>query len=323
MIPTVEVRVPTYRRARMLERALVSLQAQSLESWTALVMDDSKDREGQTVVERLKDSRIKYLPNATRLGCAGNLDQAFETRSIAAAKFACVLEDDNWFRPEFLAANIDVLSAGGASILLRNQEVFEDSGEGAAIPADTTTRGGVFEEGLLSVLRLRASMFLCEGVSNGGLFWSTDARSSLRVGSAVAFASLQEYCRTLMVNEPIYFAAEPLAAFSRTLVSSRESLSGRSFNCARQSIWRRLVRVHRGELVAEALSLARTPQMKATLYSAMADVFVLPTRLPTVAFLMQAAKGLAKLALVPNPLAEFWRARGDTELRCAGRARLW
>lgn len=321
MTPTVEIRVPTYRRPAMLERALASLQSQSLEAWNALVMDDSSGREGLSVVERLKDSRITYLPNATRLGCAGNLDQAFATRAIGTASFACVLEDDNWFRPELLAANIEALRMGGASLLLRNQEIFEESGQDAAISAGATTRGEVFEEGLVGVLQLRASMFLCEGVSNGGLFWSTGAGSSLQVGPEVGFASLQEYCRTLMVSEPIYFAAEPLAAFSQAPVSSRESLSSRAFNRARQSIWRRLILAHGRELVAEALDLARTPQANAIVRSAMADALTLPARYPTFAFMKQAAKGLAKLALVQSPLAEFWRVQGDSVFRFADHAK--
>ena len=53
-----EIRVPTYRRPELLERAMRSLQAQTQRDWVALVMDDSPEREGAQAVKKLGDGRI-------------------------------------------------------------------------------------------------------------------------------------------------------------------------------------------------------------------------------------------------------------------------
>src|ERR1035437_4080037 len=150
-MPKVEIRIPTYRRAGLLKRALASLLSQTEGDWVAIVLDDSPDRDGREVIAQLRDPRILYRPNATRLGCAVNLDQAFATESYAGAAYACVLEDDNWFLPEFLASNMSALERSGFCVLLRNQQIVWEGQGIKPFKAEQTTRGAVFSEGALSV----------------------------------------------------------------------------------------------------------------------------------------------------------------------------
>jgi hypothetical protein len=310
MMSLCEIRVPTYRRPRLLERALRSLQAQTRQDWVALVMDDSPAQDGRDIVIKLNDPRIQYRPNQNRLGCAGNLDQAFATPAYAGAAFACVLEDDNWYFPKFLAANIQALEQRGLSILMRNQQIFLEDTELAPVESSATTRGGVFTEGVVPILRLRASMFFCTGISNGGLFWRTTARTSFQVGPEVKTSPMQEFCRTIMVSEPAYFAAEPLAAFSRSPETTREPLANRSFNRGRQTIWRRLIKAHGQDLVEEARRMAQTPEMHEQIKAALCDVLAL-SHLPVGEWsLKQVGKGIAKIVTIPDPLADFWRVKG-------------
>jgi glycosyltransferase involved in cell wall biosynthesis len=309
MKPICEIRVPTYRRPQPLLRALRSLQSQTLTNWLALVMDDSPEREAENTVRQLGDDRIHYCPNPVRLNCCGNLDQAFARESAMGAEFACVLEDDNWLLPTFLEENISSLRASSASVLLRNQWVYTD-GRKAENPAQqSTTRGSIFEEGIISPLRLRASIFFCEGISNGGLFWSTASTSELQVGETVETASLQEYCRSLKVLEPIYFASEPLCVFNSADNSFREYLSHRMFNRGRQSIIQKLYEWHGSSLVQEARALARNDRAQAAVSAHLCGALVWReiVRLPwTRRNLLSCAKGLAKQITIDDPLDAFW-----------------
>ena len=92
-----------------------------------------------------------------------------------------------------------------------NQIIVDESGRSH----QRTTRGDWFKHGVLTPMTLYASLFLMEGLSNGGLFWSRDSVTDLDVGNDMRETCLQEACRTLKVAEPIFFESEPCAAWSR------------------------------------------------------------------------------------------------------------
>src|SRR5580704_13426007 len=104
-----EIRVPTYRRPQWLERALRSILAQDTPDWRAVIFDDSPDQEGRAVVDRLADARFIYKSNPANLRAAANIDQCFQTRPFVQGEYACILEDDNWFYPDFISSNIQAL----------------------------------------------------------------------------------------------------------------------------------------------------------------------------------------------------------------------
>lgn len=310
--PLCEVRVPTFRRPAMLRRALASLRAQIEPRWTAIVMDDSPDCEAARVAEEFADPRILYQANKGRGGAAINIDRAFRTSSYTGTPYAFALEDDNALDPDFVADNIARLETSRCEILLRNQRIGVEAPDMEYRPTDLTTRGSVLEDGHVDVLTLRAALFFCEGISNGGLFWRTDARSDLQVGPAVKSAALQEHVRTLKIDTPIVFAADPLATFSLPPggETTREPLENRMYNRARQAILRRLLRQHGSTLVEAAQRLARTDEMQRRLTKELADILHFPD---AVSDLRQGAKGLAKIALIRDPLAQYWRAMRNLE----------
>jgi glycosyltransferase involved in cell wall biosynthesis len=322
-MPLVEVRVPTYRRPQLLERALRSLLAQTERDWIAHVFDDSPDREAEKVVRAFADSRIRYTPHPKNLGCAANLDFVFAPQGFGQSEFACVLEDDNWFHPECLAENIRCLNQSGLSLLLRNQEIISESRIDTRIKSYETTRGNIFAEGVVLPLVLHASMFFCEGISNGGLFWRTSAGLPLRVGRTVAFSGLQEYCRSMQISQPLYFAREPLAVYSwvPTASSSREKMKNRSFARGRQAILRHLLNRHGVAMIDQAWKIARFASQEPHLRLQMMDVVrvgSVPGAFFQPASFMQLLKGIAKLILIPDPIADYWRDRRKAKFGHSG-----
>ena len=96
----VRVFVPTYRRNDLLPRALKSLLAQTFTRWVCEVHNDDPTNSFPTqLVKRLGDPRIGLCNHERNLGPAETFNLFFRpTRE----PFYCVLEDDNWWEPEFL-----------------------------------------------------------------------------------------------------------------------------------------------------------------------------------------------------------------------------
>lgn len=92
--------IPTYNRAHLIARTLATVQAQTLETFEVLIVDDgSRDNTAEVVQPFLADARFQYLPkeNAER-GAARNygLDRA-------RGEYAVFLDSDDLFHPEHLA----------------------------------------------------------------------------------------------------------------------------------------------------------------------------------------------------------------------------
>lgn len=205
-MPLCEVRVTTYKRPDLLIRALKSLQSQSYPHWKAVVLDDSPEQEGRQTVLDLGDERVLYRPNSQNLGRNDNIDLAFQSKAMVGGRYAFVLEDDNYLFPDFIESNIKSLQAHDVSIVLRNQEIRIESSTGSSTPTGETTRGNWFVEKVYSPLDLYATLFFCEGISNGGLFWDTaEIKSDLIVGKCIDDSWFQEIFRTLKIVEPVFF----------------------------------------------------------------------------------------------------------------------
>lgn len=313
----VEVRVVTYRRPKMLRRALESLRAQSHRDWVAEVWDDSPDREGRAVVEAFGDERIRYTSNACNLGALGNIDQGFHGKARLGGAYALLLEDDNWLYPDCLTENIEALGTSGTDCLLRNQDVWEEH-RGELRQLDRTTRGHVFSEGPLGREALLAPLlFYGESLSNGGLFWRLGRGVDLRAGTSMGDARVQEVLRAFRAPVPTYFAATPQCAFYQLPVeeSSRQPSSNRRIGRATQAVAQYLL--HRPDaeaILRTARSEAEARGFALRLERCLADALYLrgPYRhLRSAARWKAYGKGLAKQLLVTNLTKDFLREQGS------------
>ena len=157
-------------------------------------------------------NRITYKKNEARMGAAGNIDQCFSPRAMLSGHYGCLLEDDNYWLPDFLAELNRNIIKTDSQLILANQRI-NDEGRGFQ-GQDTTTRGDWFCDGVVSPLYLRGSLLLMEGISNGGLVWRLEDKLDLRVGPTVKEAGLQEACRSLLVSTPFLFISRALAVWT-------------------------------------------------------------------------------------------------------------
>jgi glycosyltransferase involved in cell wall biosynthesis len=253
MISVVEVRIPTYKRPKMLYRAICSLLDQTYSDFEAIVFDDSLEGEAEAVVRSFADRRLSYKRNKKNLGCAASLDNAFTTGSFGDASFACVLEDDNVFLPTYLEENIRCMENAAVSIVQRNQESWFQANNGDYYPLHSTTLESKWQEGLVSPLRLAAMLFCHVPISNGGLFWRCDAISDLVVGESVKDGALQEFARTSQIVENVYCAMKPLAKYTVMDTTTRGAVPYRQSAVFMQQLRRHLYNRYGKELLEEAI----------------------------------------------------------------------
>lgn len=257
----VEVRIPTYQRPELLSRALESLMGQSYSNWRAFIFDDSPSFESRSIVDRFRDRRIQTSKNSKQLGAAGNIDQCFSRGSFSNSDFAFVLEDDNAIKDGFIESNLDFISSQRASILLRNQAIFQQSESNWIETSETTKAGIFFDDGLYDAIYVRSLVFFDECVANGGLFWNLKTTiSDLCVGSLVTDSGLQEFCRTLKIAEDIAYVSEPLGIWTRmpeNLIRTSR-VSNRIFGRALQSIQLHLLRVYGPDLISYLNQVSKT-----------------------------------------------------------------
>jgi hypothetical protein len=228
----IEVRTPTYRRPALLERALRSLVAQTYPHWRCIVLDDEPGGgEAREVCNELADQRIVYRPNERNLGVGPNIDAAFSRQHLPGSTHACVLEDDNYYLPDLLQANLAVMEQSNVDIVIRNSIIelpWNNNPVGMKEPQ--TMYHGQYKEGVITKEELWGVLFYSIGASNLGLFWRLARGLCFSTVRLTDSAVLQERLRTLRIDRPVYMAMEPKAVWrDNGPESTKPSSSGLSW----------------------------------------------------------------------------------------------
>lgn len=93
---TVTVVIPAFRAAVVIERAIQSVQAQTLTVSEIIIVDDASDDETASVVQRIAetDHRIRLIVNGTNIGPGNSRNLAWD---CAVTDFVAFLDaDDTW-----------------------------------------------------------------------------------------------------------------------------------------------------------------------------------------------------------------------------------
>lgn len=305
----VEVRIPTYKRNDLLSTCLDSLISQTWSSWQAIVFDDSNDAETRDVVHGKKDSRIAYKPNSRRLGAAGNLNKCFQTRGYNdASTYACCLEDDNWLYPHAIESNIATVKSHDARIMMRNQDVFTRATHDVNFSGKTTLSQWFSESRFYSPIELAARTIFYTGISNGALFWRTDAESNLQDPWSVTDPSLQEYIRCWQLQENIYVQLDTALAYSDPVEPThRYYTKDKSFSRALQQGHSRLLKKFGHDFVSEAVSCSKQFNQGDKLAQCFSNIATLPSlaalRTENLRFYPRfLLRGIAKKLTVKSPI---------------------
>lgn len=109
MMPRVSVIIPTFNRARDLERALASVLGQTFNDIEVIVVDNHSTDDPAAVIARHNDARISLhqIDNGGIVAKSRNLGI-----QVARGEYVAFLDSDDWWAPRKLAASVEVLDRG-------------------------------------------------------------------------------------------------------------------------------------------------------------------------------------------------------------------
>jgi len=90
--------IPTYNRAYVLWKALLSVVNQDYYNWEAIVVDNGSTDDTFKLVKEFKEKRIKYIRQENLGPCIARNNGLKEARG----DFVCYLDSDNEFRSDYL-----------------------------------------------------------------------------------------------------------------------------------------------------------------------------------------------------------------------------
>ncbi|MDO8541020.1 MAG: glycosyltransferase [Opitutaceae bacterium] len=215
--------VPTFRRLRLLERALASLRAQKLTDWICEVHNDAPDDPAPAeLVARLADARISYRPHPRNLGGTETFNLFFRA---ASEPFYAMLEDDNAWQPDFLRTMLSVAREHpDVTVFWSNQRVWQEERDG--VVRDT----GRFVHPDATDAQPRRIQWGQPAQMCGALHAHSAALFRSRAGNEfrtpnVPIAVVEPF-RERLLPHPMVFVPQPLADFTQTQTTARSGDRG-------------------------------------------------------------------------------------------------
>jgi len=106
----VSILIPSYNHARYLPACLASIQAQTVEDWEVILVDDGSKDDSVAIARELarQEPRLKVHVNETNLGTYGTEQKALE---LSRGEFIAVMNSDDLWAPEKLARQLEILAA--------------------------------------------------------------------------------------------------------------------------------------------------------------------------------------------------------------------
>lgn len=214
---TVRVFLPTYRRHRMLARALASLRAQTWTDWICEVHnDDPDDAEVARIVAETGDARFITMRHERNLGGTATFNLFFRATT---EPFYALHEDDNWWEPEFLATMLDVARAHPeATVFWANMKISEEQAAGSFTDTGRTV-SPVVSGAPRRIDWGQPAQMLGAVHSNGAALFRSNPGDDYSI-PAVPF-SVVEMFRERLFPYPLVQVPQPLATFAVTRESAR------------------------------------------------------------------------------------------------------
>ena len=128
-MPEVSIGMPVYNGARLLERALTSLLRQSFKDFELIISDNASTDATSDICQRFarEDRRIRHVRQARNIGAGNNF--MYVLGQAQAPYFMWAAHDDFW-EPEFIAANYEALSTHADVVLsVSRVEFIDEQGE--------------------------------------------------------------------------------------------------------------------------------------------------------------------------------------------------
>lgn len=119
--PLISVVIPTFNRARLVQRAVASVLAQSWRRLEIIVVDDASEDQSRELLEHNFGRRIRMLSLPRNLGVS-----AARNRGIIASRgsYIALLDSDDYWRPRKLEKQLAFLLSQPAMLLCQTGEIW-------------------------------------------------------------------------------------------------------------------------------------------------------------------------------------------------------
>ena len=130
--PYFSIIIPTFNRAQMLGRAILSVITQHFTSWELIIVDDGSTDNTHQVVTSFHDERIRYIhqQNAERSAAR---NKGIESSS---GKYICFLDSDDYYLPHHLESFYQRITEKGEPIAFFYCKLFTETSEILALPEE-------------------------------------------------------------------------------------------------------------------------------------------------------------------------------------------
>lgn len=208
----------TYKRDHLLPRAVKSLRDQTFTDWICEVHNDCPDDPFPSAfINSLNDERFILKPHAVNLGPIASFNLAF---AGCAEPYASILEDDNWWQPDFLQEMIAVMEHNPTvNVAWSNMTLWREQPGGTWINTGKT----IWQETQLRFFEWPHPKQAYGALhSNGAMVYRGSKASKYLVPSSILFNAV-ELIRERCYEHPIYLHSRPLANFAITLATNRST----------------------------------------------------------------------------------------------------
>jgi len=223
----VRVYLLTYRRNHLLPRALRSLLAQTFTDWVCeLHNDDPADPFPAQLVRETNDPRVVLHHHEKNLGGTRTFNLVF---APVAEPYACLLEDDNWWDPSFLATLVAAADAHPeAAFVWSNMLIWQETYEGGWINTGKTIAGIMWPDqpvaGPTWFHWPQPQQRFDTLHSNGATLFRTADTAVLQIDPSIPQLAMETF-RDRALAWPGLFLPQPLVNFAWTVSTYREQNS--------------------------------------------------------------------------------------------------
>jgi hypothetical protein len=220
-MPTVLVYIATYRRPLLLKRALQSVCQQTCSNWEVRVVnDDPEDDRVGPIVDGFKDARVKMLTPVIKRGPARAFNEVFRARDC---EFSALLEDDNWWEPQFLERMQQALKLSPhVDVACGNERIWKERADGRWEDTGRTIWSFSGEKEFNT-----DPVFACGSAKlcNSSMLVRRRGRPDYVTPDDLP-VDVTEHFRERVVHQPILLVSDVLVNFSQTLATHRASRGG-------------------------------------------------------------------------------------------------
>jgi len=214
----------TYRRPTLLRRALRSLMTQTLTDWICELHNDAPDDDSPLEVLREiahDDGRFIYHAHDRNWGPVATFNHAF---AGGPEPFASLLEDDNWWEPDFLATAVSTLEVNPtASLVWSNMKLWQEQSDRTWIDTARTVWSFASPPPPTVEFCTPESYQAFDALhSQGAMLFRPRAFRVTNVPSFLPLAII-ELARERAATGPLLLLTAPLAHFACTLSTARDS----------------------------------------------------------------------------------------------------